>query len=390
VPIYEELLHHAGALATVLATTLLQPVPDPLAPPVAAIEVNREWEVLSGGGDHRALLREAGEELGDWTITLAGSRFDGRALVELAGTPAEEPLVRATRERLRRPIDVEDLLYFLDDLLAADDGSLRGKRVWIMPARSRNAGITLHVDDVFRRKRPRRYPSKYEQLFIDKPRQPEGLLPAEDGDILGPPWWARYRNPDEEGPALAALAEVNRSFAERIRSLLSQLRAQGADVVLASTLRFRERGYLMWGAFILSRCDNERKVERTVATLERLNGDWGLDIPIGWMHPDGWAATVEAARRMAETYDVVYATRAGAQKSDHYDGLAVDFTAMNLPRQLTLQAPNGRERTFDLSAPEQSRDLSLTPELIRWIEKSFHFEKLRSDYPHWSDAAAGH
>ena len=55
-----------------------------------------------------------------------------------------------------------------------------------------------------------------------------------------------------------------------------------------------------------------------------------------------------AARKMAEAYNVVYATRAGAQRSNHYDGFAVDCSAVNLPRTLTLRAPDGSERTFDL------------------------------------------
>ena len=69
----------------------------------------------------------------------------------------------------------------------------------------------------------------------------------------------------------------------------------------------------------------------------------------------------------------------------HYDGVAADFVVVNLPRRLTLQAPNGHSRTFDLSGGQQSRDLNLTPVLIDWIEINFQFGKLRRDYPHWRD-----
>jgi hypothetical protein len=51
----------------------------------------------------------------------------------------------------------------------------------------------------------------------------------------------------------------------------------------------------------------------------------------------------------------------------------VDITAVDLPRALTLVAPSGTRRTFDLSAPDQSRDLSLSPGLIDWIE--VHFQR---------------
>ncbi|MDZ7829651.1 MAG: hypothetical protein U5K33_09260 [Halofilum sp. (in: g-proteobacteria)] len=43
-------------------------------------------------------------------------------------------------------------------------------------------------------------------------------------------------------------------------------------------------------------------------------------------------------------------------------------------------------RQFDLSGANEARDLNLTPEMIRWVERSFGFKKLRGDYPHWSDA----
>ena len=36
--------------------------------------------------------------------------------------------------------------------------------------------------------------------------------------------------------------------------------------------------------------------------------------------------------------------------------------------------------------PAQTRDLSLSPALIRWIEEHFELAKLLSDYPHWDDA----
>ena len=90
---------------------------------------------------------------------------------------------------------------------------------------------------------------------------------------------------------------------------------------------------------------------------------------------------------MREAFDVVYATESGAQRSRHYDGTAIDIVARALPRTLTLEAPDGAQQTFDLSAPEENRDLSLTPHLIQWVEKHFALRKLRHDYPHWNDGA---
>ncbi len=198
----------------------------------------------------------------------------------------------------------------------------------------------------------------------------------------------RFRNPTEAEEMYRTLAEKRpqSGFASRVAALVSQLEQQGADVYLTSFLRWPQRGYLMWGASELRRCGDEACVKTTVAKLKDRNQAWGLGIDIVWEHPEGWQATREAARQMADAYDVVYATEKGARYSNHYDGVAADFVAIALPAELTLLAPDGATRTFDLSDPQQPRDLSLTPDLITWVEKHFALSKLNSDYPHWNDA----
>jgi len=370
-----------------------------LAPPAAgadpaagrSLASDRRWDVLAGPGPGRSLrerLREAGERLADWHIHLAGVALDGPGLVALAGQAPDEPILRVARETLARPVDLEDLLYFLDDVLRAGrDEGRRGELVWVTPGRARKAGILLHPDDVFEPERPRLY-GREPTIAIDQPRPQRDFPVARDGDVLGPAWTMRYRNPDGEPELLAALARQPGAgdFADRVGSLLGQLRSQGAVVYLNSTVRSRERGYLMWGAFHLSRAESASELAERLEELRRANASWGLRVPIEWGHPAGWRATREAAREMADVYEVVYASEGGARSSRHYDGEAVDLVAVGLPRRLRLRAPDAVEAEFDLSGAEESRDLSLTPRLIEWIEGHFALAKLRSDYPHWDDA----
>jgi hypothetical protein len=63
------------------------------------------------------------------------------------------------------------------------------------------------------------------------------------------------------------------------------------------------------------------------------------------------------------------------------------MTVLGLPRLLHLTAPSGTAATFDLSGDDESLDLSLSPAVIAWIEEHFQMRKLRTDYPHWDDAA---
>lgn len=358
---------------------------------IGLLDVNRELEVLPSPEvvGMRAALAEAGEQLGEWTLDIAGVPVDGAFLRKLAATPEDEPLLRAAREALGRPLDLEDFLYFLDDVLVAGRAGKRGAPVALTPDRARRFGVFVHPDDVFRG-RPRVYARRPGQMPVDPPAAPMEYPRPDDGALLGPEWIMRYANPETEQELLIALkkARPDEDLHERVELLLSQLREQGAEVSLDSTVRPRERGYLMWGAYWLASAKTPAQVNARARALERMKRQWGLAVPIRWKHPKGWRATTEAARRMAEAYNVVYATRRGAQRSNHYDGRAVDFSAVNLPRTLTLRAPDGAVRTFDLSAADEPRDLSLTPELVRWVEEHFGLSKLEADYPHWDDAKA--
>lgn len=352
------------------------------------IETDRAWDRLPAPEQDgpRATLDAAADTLEDWPIRLAGVSLDQELLADLAATPDDEPLLRAVRERIGRPVDLSDFLHLLDDLAAAGDNGLRGHAVSLPSGRARGAGILLHPDDVFDGE-PRHYGGG--RLAIYRPARPAELEPAADGDPPGPRWTARYRNPGDEESMLKALAAAGGTdFAGRIRALLEQFQAQGADAWLFSTVRSRERGYLIYGAFILSRAGDEETLRQRIETLDRLNREWGLNIPIRWRHPEGWRATIDAAEAMANAYNVVYATRSGARYSSHYGAGAADFAAMDLPREVTLTAPDGTtSRTFDLSDPDHPRDLNLSPAMIEWVEEHFGMKKLRSDYPHWTDAS---
>jgi hypothetical protein len=360
-----------------------------LSAPPAAIQTNRELEVIKPCRGLRCLYRQAGKLLGDWTIVVSGMEIDGPRLVELSKKSPKEPFVRVVREDFRFPVDVDDFVYFLDDVLRDGRKGLRGKVVWVLPGRGRAAGLLVHPDDVFRKNRPRVYGEPERKLAIDRPVPQPELPPAKDGDPLGPNWVTRYKNPVGDRAKLEALEKINPSgtLAARVTLLLKQLRDQGCETGLYTTVRNRQRGYLMYGAYTLSRLKTQRGVRRAVRKLKRLNKAWNLNVDILWAHPRGWRATIEAARKMADAYPVTYATAYGARKSKHYDGEAVDIAAYGLPRKLTLKAPDGEEKVFDLSAPRHNRDINLTPELIKWIEKKFQLEKLKFDYPHWNDDA---
>ncbi|MDA3899291.1 MAG: hypothetical protein PF637_02095 [Spirochaetes bacterium] len=353
-----------------------------------SISINRSFDILQKPqkNDYRPVLAEAASKLKSWKIFFSGTFIDGKRLQQIVKASEAQPLTRVLRENLRQPVDTYDFLLFLDDLLYhGDKQKLRGKLVWVTSGRARRAGILLHPDDVFFNK-PRLYGKTMNQLSIDRPQQPKNLVPAEDGHLLGPRWTARYKNTSSEKARLRELALKNKTFARNVELLMKQLRQQGADVGLHSAYRKRERGYLMWGAFILSRARTSGEVDKHVAELNTVNKKHKLNVRIIWKDPSGWRQTIERAKKMAASYDVVYATKRGALNSDHYDARAVDISATGLPSRLVLKSPSGVTKVFNMNGVDESRDLNLSPAIIDWVEKQFNFKKLRSDYPHWSDA----
>ncbi len=350
------------------------------------LPTNRTWDRLDGSRDARARFVQVAAELGEQTIVLDGVQWDADRFAKLARAHPDEPFVRVVREAIRRPLDLEDFLYFVDDVMVAT--ATKTRSIWLPASRARRAGIYVHPDDVFEGGSPRRYGEKGDALETDRPRRIRRVGRAKDGEPLGPRWCRRFPNPSGRRAKLAALRRLNpsKTFHRRVWSLMRQLKRQGASVLLYSTVRDRRRGYLIWGAYSMSRKTTEAEVDAHVALLDSLRTEWDLDVPIRWRHPDGWEATVEAARLMADAYHVAFATRSGAESSNHYDGVAVDLNVFGLPRSLTLTAPDGAKRTFDLSGADEPRDLSLTPRLIEWIEEHFGMSKLREDYPHWEDA----
>ncbi|HRX17195.1 MAG TPA: hypothetical protein P5123_12835 [Spirochaetota bacterium] len=383
-----KILRHILFSLLLLTATQCRTVETLSQPPYESIfSTNRKFDILTSAtkGNYRLVLGEAAGYLKDYKFYFAGTSIDSGRLRAIVGSSSEDNLTTVIRDNIKQPVDTYDFLLFLDDLIYHyRGGKLRNKRVWITSGRARRAGILLHPDDVFEN-RPRNYGENSKTLDIDRPKRPDNLRPANDGDLLGANWSARYKNASTSQKRLIELERKNPDFTKRTRLLLNQLEKQGALVAVHSAYRKRERGYLMWGAFLLSRSKSKKETERIISELEKVNLNNKLNVRIVWMDPKGWQQTVKRAKEMADAYDVVYATKHGALKSDHYDSKAVDITATGLPARLKLVSPSGVKKIFDLSGENQSRDLNLTPEIIDWVEKNFYFKKLRSDYPHWSD-----
>ena len=369
---------------------------------LSPLPANRSLDVLKGkvgGNRNRRLFWQAGRKLGDWTIHIADVRLDGPFLQMLAKKDRQDPFSRIVREATGLPLDVDDFVYFLDDVLRAKRKGLRAKSVWLNPVKARKTGVLLDTGDVFEPIHKRLYGRFSFEVYtarnhVDQASQPLSEEPqvedsqaedsqaedsqaedsqaedsqaedsqaedsqaedsqaensqaensqAEDSQadslsvvppieslsrkerLLGPHWTQYYTDPTSEEKMLEALQKAQRSpdFVDRIRMLLKQLREQGAVVGVHSTVRDNRRGYLMWGAYLLSRSHTKDSVKRAARRLRVLNRKWDLNIPIRWYHPAGWRETNRLARQMVNEFDVAFATPHGAHRSKHYNGEAI-------------------------------------------------------------------
>ena len=170
------------------------------------IVANRSWEVLGDSQTPRERLREAGRLLGERSITFAGRDLGQVDLTALGGTPEAEPLVRALREYLRQPVDLDDFLLFLDDVLASMQAGADIQQYWFPAGRLRSSGVLLHPHDLFGTRGPRAWGRG--PLATDQPEARETLEPAPDGSPLGPRWTARYAAPVTEAGHWEDLAEA--------------------------------------------------------------------------------------------------------------------------------------------------------------------------------------
>ena len=278
-------------------------------------------------------------------------------------------------------------MYFLDDVLKAGDQGLRGRPVVVSPSEARDAGIALSPEEALLHKSPRRYGTQRARL-VHEPSPPENLTQpeTEDGPALvgtsasetqptRPPSWQSWAR------RTLILRSACRCFDQLAIQHDANDKSLDVPVDLSSTVP--GRGYLMFGAYSLSQAKRRLSWNQIVYTsspdveAER----WQTaalsprpllrtkDLSTSPGAPAGWTeATRDAAESMRATFGVAKATKNGALHSNHIRGFAADITANALPR-FRPEYPDGAKVTFDLSGDDESRDLSLTPKVITWINQ---------------------
>lgn len=195
---------------------------------------------------------------------------------------------------------------------------------------------------------------------------PEPTSPPPEPSGLA--WIARF-------PTSARVDDCAPPFRDNLTAFIAALRAAGAAVSIAATVRPRQRAYLMHWCWAIVKAQAD---PRTVPPLD--------GVAIAWAHADTQgaydaAASLAAARAMVTAYGMQNLSVAPALSSNHILGTAVDM-AITWSGNLTITTRDGSTVIID-SLPRTGMNLQL-----KAVGASYGVLKFvggASDIPHWSD-----
>lgn len=173
-------------------------------------------------------------------------------------------------------------------------------------------------------------------------------------ELSGPNWVRRF-------PQSTSVDDLTEPFRSNVKRFLGALSAAGARVIIASTLRPRERAYLMHYSAAIVR----RKI-----LPERVPPMDGVSIE--WVHPSAHAS-LSAAMAMASAYCIVHPP---AIDSNHTRGRAIDMRIESILGKSVAMADGKLAKV----CKHTDKDSDLFA-----IGATYNVIKLVPDIPHWSE-----
>ena len=179
--------------------------------------------------------------------------------------------------------------------------------------------------------------------------------------LSGPVWIPKF-------PNSTSLDDLVDPFKSNAKKFIAALTKAGATVSIGSTLRPKQRAYLMHWSFKISAGYSPEKVPAMT----------GVDIE--WVHRDdkgnaNLPASKTAADLMVSGYDIAYEP---ALVSRHTEGKAIDMDISWITPELTITDGAGKTVTIKTGLKNGSNTA------LHKVGASFTVIKLPSDPPHWS------
>jgi hypothetical protein len=182
-------------------------------------------------------------------------------------------------------------------------------------------------------------------------------------EVSGSAWW---RANQARFPNSSSVSDLATPFRANVEAFIEALQAAGASVDVASTLRNRQRAYLMHFSW---------KIAKGLIAPADVPPEAGVEIV--WNHGD-LARSQAGAEAMVDLFGIRFQP---SLTSLHLSGLAIDMD-IGWSGTLNIRKKNGQ--SVAINAPRDGA----TNATLHTVGASYGVLKLLSDPPHWS--STGH
>lgn len=183
--------------------------------------------------------------------------------------------------------------------------------------------------------------------------------PKDTKDLSGTAWWkanqGRYENSKK-------VSDLSGSFQSGVKAFIDALEAAGASVDVSSTLRNKDRAWLMHWSWQVAR--GKVKPDRVPTNSA---------VRIVWDHGDE-SASQRAAKEMVALFHLKFEP---SLTSRHIEGKAID---MDISWRGTIEVVTKSGKKVSIGSPNNGAD----NEDLHEVGASYGVIKLKSDPPHWS------
>lgn len=202
-------------------------------------------------------------------------------------------------------------------------------------------------------------------------RQPSRTQHARSAIPSGRGWAARF-------PVSVTTRDLTEPFRGNVERFLDALRHAGASIIISSTFRTRERGYLMHWCW---RIVNQNVDPATVPPMDGVN--------ISWVHEAGTPQearrlALAAAREMTVEFSIQRLGVAPALRSRHMLGFGIDMN-VQWGGALSLADVDGNVIIID-TLPRSGLNMNL--HRVGATYGVIKYNRSGRDDPHWSDNGA--
>jgi hypothetical protein len=177
--------------------------------------------------------------------------------------------------------------------------------------------------------------------------------------LSGSAWWHANQ---AKFPNSSSIADLAAPFRANVEAFVAALKAAGASVDVASTLRSKKRAHLMHFSWKIAK---GLVVPATVPSEP--------DVDIVWDHGD-LAKSKAGAQQMVDLFGIKFQP---SLTSLHLTGLAID---MDIEWSGTLHVKNKAGQSVAIGAPRDGA----TNTMLHTVGASYGVQKLLTDPPHWS------